>query len=123
MPDVAGGGVHLLLGTLGWIWGGKLYILGVAGFVTPIWDVLAPEGEQEGAQKHSTTCSRSLGSQLGNWCQLGLLGLGFATGLVVVGFSRIKICIIAEKMYLHVIYHFLHVWGCNNGWMALDRFR
>jgi len=61
-------------------------------------------------------------SQLGKWCQLGLLGLGFATGLVVVGFSQVKICIIVETMYLHVIYPFLHVWGRDNGWMALDRF-
>jgi len=33
-------------------WGGKLYILGVAGFITPIWDVLAPKGEQEEAGEH-----------------------------------------------------------------------
>jgi len=34
-------------------WGGrKLYILGVAGYVTPIWDVLAPEGEWEEAGEH-----------------------------------------------------------------------
>jgi len=33
-------------------WGGKLYILGVAGFITPIWDVLAPEGEWEEAGEH-----------------------------------------------------------------------
>jgi len=32
--------------------GGKLYILGVAGFITPIWDVLVPEGEQEEAGEH-----------------------------------------------------------------------
>jgi len=37
------------LGSLG---GGKLYILGVAGYVTPIWDVLAPEGEREEAGEH-----------------------------------------------------------------------
>ena len=42
MPDVAGG----------WVGGRKLYILGIVGYVTPIWDVLAPEGEQEEAGEH-----------------------------------------------------------------------
>ena len=70
----------------------------------------------------STVPNLKIMSQLGKRCQLGLLGLGFATGLVVVGFSRVKFCIIVETMYLHVIYHFLHVWGRDNGWMALDRF-
>jgi hypothetical protein len=39
----------LLLGTLGGISGRKLYILGVAGYVTPIWDVLALQGERDEA--------------------------------------------------------------------------
>jgi len=41
--------VHSLLGTLRGISGGKLYILGVAGYDTPIWDVLVLQGEQEEA--------------------------------------------------------------------------
>jgi hypothetical protein len=41
--------VRLPLGSLG---GRKLYILGVAGYITPIWDVLAPEGEREEAGEH-----------------------------------------------------------------------
>jgi hypothetical protein len=49
MPDVAGGWLCSLLGTLVGILGGKLYILGVAGYNKPIWDVLAPEGEREEA--------------------------------------------------------------------------
>ena len=52
MPDVAGGWLCLLLGALCGILGGKLYILGVAGYVTPIWDVLAPQREQEEAGEH-----------------------------------------------------------------------
>ena len=52
MPDVVGGWVHSLLGTLGAILDAKLYILGVAGYDKPIWDVLAPEGEQEEAGEH-----------------------------------------------------------------------
>ena len=41
-----------LLGTLGGILGGKLYILGVAGYDTPIWDVLALQGERKEAGEH-----------------------------------------------------------------------
>ena len=52
MPDVVGGWVRLLLGTLGAILGAKLYILGVAEYDKPIWDVLAPEREQEEAGEH-----------------------------------------------------------------------
>ena len=52
MPDVVGGWVCLLFGTLGRIWDGKLYILGVAGYNKCIWDVLALEGEQEEAGEH-----------------------------------------------------------------------
>ena len=49
MPEAVVGWVRSLFGTLGGIWGGKLYILGVAGYNTPIWDVLALQGEQEEA--------------------------------------------------------------------------
>jgi len=57
-------------------------------------------------------------SQLGKRCQLGLLGLGFAPGLVGLGFSYKKKCIIAYIVYLHVIYCFINAHGCDNGWMA-----
>ena len=70
----------------------------------------------------STVPNLKIMSQLGKRCQLGLLGLGFATRLAVVGFSRVKICIIVETMYLHVIYPFLRVWGRDTGWMALAGF-
>ena len=40
-----------LLGALGGISGRKLYILGVAGYNTPIWDVLALQGKREEAGK------------------------------------------------------------------------
>ena len=49
MPDVAGGWLCSLLGASGEILGGKLYIFGVAGYITPIWDVLALQGERDGA--------------------------------------------------------------------------
>jgi hypothetical protein len=65
MPDVAGGWLRSLLGALGGIAGGKLYILGVAGFITPIWDVLAPEGGREEAGGRLGMGSRSPASKLG----------------------------------------------------------
>ena len=84
MSDVIGGWLCSLLRTLGGDSGRDILYLGIYGLYTSIWDVLAPEGEQEGAQKRLATRSRSPGSQLGKWCQLGFLGLGFAPGL---GFS------------------------------------
>jgi len=44
--------VRSLSGALGGISGGKLYISGVAGLFTPIWDVLALQGERVGAGEH-----------------------------------------------------------------------
>jgi len=44
--------VRSLLGSLGGISGGKLYILGVAGYNTPIWNVLALQGERKEAGEH-----------------------------------------------------------------------
>ena len=37
---------------VGCIGGRKLYILGVAGYNKPIWDVLAPKGEREETAEH-----------------------------------------------------------------------
>ena len=79
-----------LLGTLGAMLGVKLYILGVMGYDKPIWDVLAPEGEQEGAQKRSTTRPRSPGSQLGKWCQLGCSSSDLLRGSLGSVFHRKK---------------------------------
>ena len=76
---------------LGGFGGGKLYILGVAGYHTPIWDVLAPQGErEEAAERLCGPKLIKLCSQLGKRCQLGLLGLGFAPGLLALHFSWLK---------------------------------
>ena len=82
--------MHLLLGVIG---GGKFHISGVAGLYTPIWDVLASQGEQVGEGEQVGAGERLCGdrfvelSQLGNRCQLGLLRLSFAPGLVGLSFS------------------------------------
>ena len=75
------------LGSLGGISGGKLYILGVAGYNTPIWDVFPPQGEREEAGERLCGDRLVHFSQLGKRCQLGLLRLSFATGLIGLGFS------------------------------------
>jgi hypothetical protein len=49
MPDVAGGWVCSLLRTLGGNLGRDMLYLGIYGLYTPIWDVLALKGKQEGA--------------------------------------------------------------------------
>ena len=77
----------------GVIGGRKFHIFGVAGLDTPIWDVLAPQDKQEGATEHLCMCPSCLVSQLGKLCQLDLLGLSFAPGLVGLGFSWKKNCI------------------------------
>jgi len=64
MPDVAGRWLHLLLRTLGGIFGGDISYLGVAGLDTSIWDVLVPQGEQEQALNYSTMCCRSPAFQI-----------------------------------------------------------
>jgi len=87
MPEAVVRWVRSLLGALGGISGGKLYILGVAGFITPIWDVLALQGEREEAGERLYGAKFVELSQLGKRCQWGLLGLGFAVALVALGFS------------------------------------
>jgi hypothetical protein len=67
--------------------GAKFYILGVAGYNKPIWDVFAHKGEREEAGGHFSGAKLLLFSQLGKRCQLGFLGLSFAAGLVGLGFS------------------------------------
>jgi len=61
--------VRSLLGLLGGISGGKLYILGVAGLDTPIWDVLALQGEREEAGERLYGAKFVELSKLGKRCQ------------------------------------------------------
>jgi len=54
-------------------------------------------------------------SELGRCFQLEL---GFAAGLVGLGFSCFKICTLLATVYLHIIYHFINIGGCTNGWVS-----
>jgi hypothetical protein len=53
---------------------------------------------------------------------MGLLGLGFAPGLVALGFSWLKVCIIVDTVFFHTMYYFIYLWAGENGWMAKDGF-
>jgi hypothetical protein len=90
MPEIVVGWCARCWGAIG---SGKFHISGVAGLDTPIWDVLAPQGERVGAGEHLCGDRFVELSQLGKRCQLGLLGLGFAPGLVGLGISWKKNCI------------------------------
>jgi uncharacterized membrane protein YhdT len=61
---------------------------------------------------------KSKSPKLGKWCQLGPLLLGFAPGLIGLCFSFEKKCIIADIVYLHVMYCFINAHRCDNRWMA-----
>ena len=53
---------------------------------------------------------------------VGCFRLRFAAGLVGLRFSLLKICITVDTVCLNLIYHFINVWGCRNGWMVGDGF-
>ena len=72
MPDVAGGWLRSLLRTLGGILGWEILYLGVAGLDTPIWDVLALQGEEEEALNRLRTGSISPGFPIRQAVPLGL---------------------------------------------------
>ena len=58
-------------------------------------------------------------SKLGRQCQLGLLAW-FCSWVRWAQYLTVKMCILVDTMYLHIIYCFMNVWGRDNGWMALD---
>jgi hypothetical protein len=72
MPDVAGGWLRSPLRTLGGILGREILYLGVAGLDTPIWDVLALQGEEEEALNCLRTGSISPGFPIRQAVPLGL---------------------------------------------------
>ena len=77
----------MLLSNLAGILGEKLYILGVAGFVTPIWDVLAPEGEQEEAGEHIYSAKLCSFFPIRQAVPVGLTQAGFCSWAHWAGFS------------------------------------
>jgi len=116
--------VHSLLGALGGILGGKLYISGVAGFNTPIWDVLAPEEEREEAGE------RLYSAKFENYVPI--------RQAVPVGFARARICCWARaqifiikftdmssySLFTHISAFFVHLgmreWMDGNGYIQMS---
>jgi hypothetical protein len=122
MPDVAGGWLRSLLRTLGGIFGREMLYLGVAGLDTPIWDVLAPQGEQERALNHLTMCSRSPAFLIR---QVVPVGLGWAQFCC---WARWAWFFMVENMYItnyivftHNLIIFMHrgkrEWVDGSGWV------
>jgi len=77
MPDVAGRWLRSLLRMLRGIFRWEISYLGVAGLDTPIWNVLAPQGEQEQALNCLTMCPRSPAFPIRQAVPVGLAGARF----------------------------------------------
>jgi len=79
MPDVAVRWLHSLLGALGGDFGWDILYLGVAELDTPIWNFLAPKGEQEEVPNHLRMGSISPGFPIRQVVPLGLAQARFCS--------------------------------------------
>ena len=104
---VAGRWLRSLLGTLGGNSGWNISYSGVAGIVTPIWDVLAPEGEQEEALNCSRMGSISLGFPIRQPVPLGLARARFYCWARWARFFLEKNSTLVNTVYLYVSKPFL----------------
>jgi hypothetical protein len=100
MPEVAVGWLRSLLHTLGAHFGRDNLYLDVAGLDTPIWDVLAPQGEQEQALNRLQTGSRSPGFPI--W-KLVPVRLAQAQDCCWARWARFFIIKITDRVYLNTI--------------------
>jgi len=66
-----------------------------------------PSGGRGGRESKRQRVSEVRHSKLGKRCQMGLLRLGFAVGLVGLSFSWEKNCIILTTVHLHAFQQFL----------------
>ena len=110
MLDVAVGWLCSLLGTLGGNFGWDILYLGVAGLNTPIWDVLAPEGEQEEALNCLRMGSISLSFSIRQAVPLGLAQAWF---------------FIEKQMYYsryNTYISILHIYNSSRRWARVDGF-
>ena len=113
MSDVAGRWLCSLLGMLGGNSGWDISYSGVAGIVTPIWDVLAPEGEQEEALNRSRTGSISPGFQIRQAVPLGLARARFHCWARWAGFF-------SEKNSIFIYIQALFMAPARQEWMLVD---
>ena len=111
MPDVAGGWLCSLLRTLGGIFGREISYLGVAGLDTPIWDVLAPQGEQKRALNCLTMRPRSPAFPIRQVVPVGIACVQFCCWARWARLSTIETMYIASyTIYTHDMIFFIH-WG------------
>jgi hypothetical protein len=85
------GGFARCLAHWGGILGWEILYLGVERLVTPIWDVLAPQGEQERALKHLSMRSRSPAFQIGQVVPVGIAWARFYSWARWARFCTVKI--------------------------------
>ena len=103
--------------------GRKLYILGVAGYNRPIWDVLALQGVREEAGERLWGDRLHLFFPIRQAVPVGLARVHFCSWAHWACFFIVQnIYILLGTVHLHIIYHFICIWAGNNGWMALDEF-
>jgi hypothetical protein len=77
MPEAVVGWCAHCWAHWGGIGGGKFYILEGMIYYTLIWDVLAPQGEQERALNHLRMCSRSLAFPIRQVVPVGIAHVQF----------------------------------------------
>ena len=62
-----------------------------------------PGGVGGGCRAYIQSQTNQFFSQLGNWCQVGMLGLDFSLRLIGLGFLQLKRCESLVTLYLHLI--------------------
>jgi len=90
MPDVVLGWFCSLLSTLGGIFAWEISYLGVEWLITPIWDVLAPQREQEWVLNHLTMRPRSPAFQIRQAVPVGIAQARFYSWARWAWFCMVK---------------------------------
>jgi len=106
----------------GGIFGWEISYLGISWLDTPIWDVLAPQGEQKQVLNHLTMCSRSPAFSIRQVVPVGIARVQFCCWAHWAQFSTIETMYIASyTIYMHNMI-FLYIREGGNGWMQVDGF-
>jgi len=125
MPDVAGRWLCSLLHMLGGIFRWEISYLGVAGLDTPIWDVLAPQGVQERALNHLTTCPRSPAFPIRQAVPVGLAQARFCSWARWARFFILKFLYLSiYSVFKHITAFSMHPgkreWVDGDGWVWMS---
>jgi hypothetical protein len=123
MPEAVVGWCARCWARWGGIGSGKFYIWEGMIYCTPIWDVLAPGGEQEGALNRLRMRSRSPAFLIRKAVSVGLPQAHFCCWARWAQFFMVKFCIMVDTVYLHTSHLFLWLKGGGNRWMGVDELR